>query len=226
MRSQFIDCCGYGGDITQAQNRLGVNSALICIRGGTASTAIKLQHCDTSDGSYEDFTTLVAATEASTTTMQGVFVDLTGAKQYLKVTGATQADVIFGDCNFNPKDITVKGTPSGGDVELEDNKAVTVNASTYTNPVEVTPTSGKDAMKKVTVTLSNIPSSDKTLYAFGDATGVIYLLEVPETDTRSVDVYVPAATGLSKATGDYETATGVSYNDTSYARYSTGDLTI
>ena len=23
MRSTFINCCGYGGDITQAQNRLG-----------------------------------------------------------------------------------------------------------------------------------------------------------------------------------------------------------
>lgn len=27
MRSTFINCCGYGGDITQAQNRLGINSA-------------------------------------------------------------------------------------------------------------------------------------------------------------------------------------------------------
>jgi len=54
----------------------------------------------------------------------------------------------------------------GGDVVLEDNKAVTIDASTYSAPVEVTPTSGKDAMKKTTVTLSNIPSPTANTYIF------------------------------------------------------------
>ena len=43
---------------------------------------------------------------------------------------------------------------------LEDNKTATINVSTYTSPVEITPTSGKNGMKKATVTLSNIPSGD------------------------------------------------------------------
>lgn len=45
-----------------------------------------------------------------------------------------------------------------GSAKLENNKAATIDVSTYTEPVEVTPTSGKTGMKKVTVTLDNIPS--------------------------------------------------------------------
>lgn len=227
MRSTFINCCGYGGDITQAQNRLGINSALICIKGGITSTAIKLQHCDTANGSYTDFIELVSAAEASSSTMIGLFVDVSGAKQYLKVTGATEADVIFGDCNFDPKGISVKGTPGGGStVTLEDNKAATINVSTYTAPVEITPTAGKDGMKKATITLSNIPSGEKTLYAFGTAEGVVYMLSIPAVDTEDVTIYVPGTTGLAEATANYATETGVSYNGTTYARYDTGDLTL
>ena len=42
--------------------------------------------------------------------------------------------------------------------KLDNNKTATINVSTYTVPVEILPTSGKDGMKKATVTLSNIPS--------------------------------------------------------------------
>ena len=49
--------------------------------------------------------------------------------------------------------------------DLDDNKAATINVSTYTEPVEVTPTAGKDGMKKATITLSNIPvGSDVEIY--------------------------------------------------------------
>lgn len=48
---------------------------------------------------------------------------------------------------------------SGGDVEVETNKAATIDVSQYTEPVAITPSSGKDAMAKATITLSNIPSS-------------------------------------------------------------------
>lgn len=47
---------------------------------------------------------------------------------------------------------------SGAGANLEDNKEVTIDVSTYTEPVEIIPTQGKDGMKKATVTLSNIPS--------------------------------------------------------------------
>jgi hypothetical protein len=58
----------------------------------------------------------------------------------------------------------------GGKAKLENNKTATINVSTYTEPVEVTPTAGKDGMKKATVTLSNIPSGiGNTLYNWSEA---------------------------------------------------------
>lgn len=44
--------------------------------------------------------------------------------------------------------------------DLDNNKTATINVSTYTQPVEITPTAGKDGMKKVTITLSNIPAGE------------------------------------------------------------------
>lgn len=46
--------------------------------------------------------------------------------------------------------------PAGAD--LEANHTETIDVSQYTEPVEITPASGKDGMEKCTVTLSNIPS--------------------------------------------------------------------
>lgn len=115
---------------------------------------------------------------------------------------------------------------TAGDVpaELDDNKTASINASTYTQPVEITPTSGKEGMKKCTVTLTNIPSGK--LFAFGTAEGVVFLTSVPSADTAEVDVYVPATTGITKTTGSY-TAEGskVTVSTTDYARYTTGDVT-
>ena len=54
--------------------------------------------------------------------------------------------------------LEVNGSAISTSADLDDNKAATINVSTYTEPVEVTPTSGKDGMKKATITLSNIPS--------------------------------------------------------------------
>lgn len=58
-----------------------------------------------------------------------------------------------------------------GGKKLDNNKAVTINVSTYTEPVVVTPTSGKDGMKKATITLSNIPSPSGVtkLYCYKDS---------------------------------------------------------
>ena len=138
-------------------------------------------------------------------------------KDLLKATGYDCPDALK---TKTFKEATAGGTPA----DLEDNHAVSVNASTYTQPVEVTPASGKEGMKKCTITLTNIPSGK--LFAFGTAEGVVYLTEVPSADTASVDVYVPATTGLSKTTGSY-TAEGskVTVSTTDYARYATGDVT-
>ena len=117
--------------------------------------------------------------------------------------------------------IFAKGAESGS-AKLENNKSATINVSTYTQSVEITPTSGKTAMKKVTITLSNIPSLK--LFAFGDAEGVVYLTEIPASD-GTVTAYVPSTTGLEATEGAYAEATGVTISGTAYARYADGDIT-
>lgn len=57
---------------------------------------------------------------------------------------------------------------TGSSVTVEDNKAATINVSTYVSPVEITPTAGNGAMAKATVTLTNIPSGSVTLYAYNE----------------------------------------------------------
>ena len=52
--STLIDRAGLAGDATLALDRLGVDSAIIAVIGGTNGTAVKLQTCDTADGSCID----------------------------------------------------------------------------------------------------------------------------------------------------------------------------
>ena len=67
------------------------------------------------------------------------------------------------------------GSGGGGGSDLENNHLTTIDVSTYTEPVEIEPISGKDGMKKATVTLSNIINK---LYYYGSSTtsNCIYLL--------------------------------------------------
>ena len=154
----MLDKCAVAGDITQGIDRRGVWTAAITVIGGTSGTAVKLVSSDTVNGVYTDYKTLISAADAGTDQYKGFVVDLHGAKKYIKVTGATMATAVFGDCDHDVKNIAITAgeVPSGAD--LEDNKAATINASTYTEPVEVTPSEGKDGMKKATITLTNIPS--------------------------------------------------------------------
>ena len=61
------------------------------------------------------------------------------------------------------------------------------------------------------------------LFAFGTAEKVVYTTAIP-SEAGTVDVYVPAVTGLTKTTGAYAEATGVTVSDVAYARYDTGDI--
>lgn len=149
--------------------------------------------------------------------MSATIPDTMLLKDLLKATGY--------DCPDALKTKTFKEA-TAGDVpsDLEDNHAVSVNASTYTQPVEVTPASGKEGMKKCTITLTNIPSGK--LFAFGTAEGVVFLSAIPSADAESVDVFVPATTGLTKTTGSYtKESDKVTVSTTDYARYATGDVT-
>lgn len=102
MRSKILDQFKYASDLTSATDRTGFDGAVFIAIGGTASTAIKVQHCDTSNGSYTDFATLVAGADAGVSTNVGIGLDISGAKKYIKVTGATTAVAVLGDANIDP----------------------------------------------------------------------------------------------------------------------------
>lgn len=132
---------------------------------------------------------------------------------------------------FNcPSDLEGKtfteATSGGTEVVLEDNKSAAINVTAYSAPVVVDPTEGKDAMKKVTVTLTNIPVPGATLRAWKHDTDVVYTTTA--TPTTSSKAYVPAATGLSledvSAVGDESSS--VTVDSVEYERYSTGDLAL
>lgn len=103
-----------------------------------------------------------------------------------------------------------------GESEVQ-TKSVTITTNTST---EVKPDAGK-LLSKVTV-VTAVPNK---LFAFGTAEGVVYTLSVPEEDQASIDVYVPAVTGLTKTTGAYvKESNKVTVSATDYARYDTGDV--
>lgn len=104
-----------------------------------------------------------------------------------------------------------------GEITLE---SITITENGTTNAEEGT------AYNKVIVNVPATTVHSVDLKAFGDATAVVYLTAIPAEDAASVDVYVPAATGLTKTTGSYAAATGVTIIDTPYARYATGDITV
>lgn len=67
---------------------------------------------------------------------------------------------------------------SGGGADLDNNVAETIDVSTYTEPVVINPTSGKDGMKKATVTLDNIPSGGSaTAYAWVNDGGHVFYFD-------------------------------------------------
>lgn len=81
----------------------------------------------------------------------------------------------------------------GASSKLDNNKTATIDVSTYTEPVVINPTSGKDGMKKATITLSNIPSpsGSVTFYAWtteGSSGVTIYtVVETPTTSDHAYD---------------------------------------
>lgn len=97
----------------------------------------------------------------------------------------------------NKEDAWANIAEQGSSAKLDNNKAATIDVSTYTEPVVITPTSGKDGMKKATVTLSNIPSTDSiTFYAwfYGENNYYYTLRETPSVGDK---VY-----GMGYALGD------------------------
>ena len=115
------------------------------------------------------------------------------------------------------------GKEEGGDADLDNNKAVTIDVSDYTEPVEITPTEGKDGMKKATVTLSNIPTAT-VLSAWKLESAIVYTKTAePTTSDKAI---VPASTGLSEAVIASVAAefASITIGESTYARYSDGDV--
>ena len=97
-------------------------------------------------------------------------------------------------------EVNGKAVSTGSSVELESNKTATINVNTYTEPVEITPSEGKDAMEKATITLSNIPvPGGLHLYAWQSDLGAISYTFVEEPTDNDQALYA-----------DYSTATEVS----------------
>lgn len=223
----MLDKVAVAGDITQAIDRRGVWACAITVIGGADNTAVKVQSADSANGVFSDFKTLISAADADADQYKGFVVDLHGAKQFIKVTGATMATAVFGDCDHDVKAIAITAgeVPSGSD--LEDNKTATIDVSTYTEPVEIEPSEGKDGMKKATVTLSNIPVAGATLYAWKDESNNIAYTETstPEADGSC---YLSADTGLAsdtiKEVAEGKIVVTISETDTEFSRYSDGDI--
>ena len=77
-----------------------------------------------------------------------------GATFKLQDKSVTENGVVIADPTYDglsKVDVGVQGA------DLENNKTATIDVSTYTEPVQITPTKGKDGMVKATVTLTNIP---------------------------------------------------------------------
>lgn len=112
-------------------------------------------------------------------------------------------------------DGTIDENPgSGGGADLEDNKTATIDVSTYTEPVEITPTEGKDGMKKATVTLDNIPSggdveSNKAVTI--DVSS--YTTPVEVTPTAGKDSMAKATITLSNIPSPSGSATAYAWKD-------------
>lgn len=149
----------------------------------------------------------------------------------------------------NKEDAYANIIEQGASAKLDNNKTATIDVSTYTEPVVITPTSGKDGMKKATITLSNIPSGGGTLYCwegeYGGGVGEVYLYSYSANPEVGDNVIVSAGESGSPSlvnTGDW-TVNSVSDNgiivknldvvytgyDTEpvvFSRYSTGDISL
>ena len=223
----MLDKCAVAGDITQAIDRRGCWAVAIVVIGGTESTAVKLQSADSASGVFSDFKELIASADASADQYKGFVVDLHGAGKFIKVTGATMATAVLGDCDHDVKQIAITAGEVPSEAVLDDNVAETINVSTYTEPVEIEPSEGKDGMKKATVTLSNIPVAGATLYAWKDTSNNIAYTETATPEAEG-SCYLSAVTGLAsdtiKAVAEGEITITISEEDVDFSRYSDGDI--
>lgn len=130
------------------------------------------------------------------------------------------------DCPADLQGKTFAEATIGGDAKISTNTGKTVDVSAYTEPVVIEPAEGYDATKKVTLTLSNIPSSHGTLSGWKNETAVIYTKTAePTTSDKAL---VGASTGLSEEaiTVVADEFASITVDDVVYARDNGEDITI
>ena len=108
---------------------------------------------------------------------------------------------------------------SGGDVE--DNKTATITAN---GTVEITPTSGKTSMKKVTANVA-VPTITKLFAWKNDTVSVFTTTAQPTTSNKAL---VGSATGITQETisAVADEYASVTVGAVVYTRDSTGDITL
>lgn len=124
-------------------------------------------------------------------------------------------------------DGTIDENPgSDGGADLEDNKTATIDVSTYTEPVEITPTAGKDGMKKATITLSNIPRRSVNLFCWYSSFDFCYTTTETPTANDKALYSSDNTTVIEPVTVTEITEYGIkiSTSGEDYSRYPNGDI--
>lgn len=123
-------------------------------------------------------------------------------------------------------DGTIDENPGGGGADLEDNKTATIDVSTYTEPVEITPTAGKDGMKKATITLSNIPRRSVNLFCWYSSFDFCYTTTETPTANDKALYSSDNTTVIEPVTVTEITEYGIkiSTSGEDYSRYPNGDI--
>lgn len=180
MKGTFTSSCGFAGDVSQPKNRKGCYSCMVIIRGGSGD--VKLLTSDTAEGEYTEYKTLVK--NANANTLEGVFVNLDGAKLYIKVVGADSADVVFGDCDFDPKEIEAEGNSNGIIHRLyawDYGGGVCVGYTEQAEPVEGDLIYLKEGMAEGEI--EDVSELKLAYHVVSDIEGVIIVSEHPEGET-------------------------------------------
>lgn len=110
---------------------------------------------------------------------------------------------------------------SGSSSDVEDNKTATITAN---GTVEITPTSGKTSMKKVTATVA-VPTNTK-LYAWNNDTVTVFTTTAqPTTSSKAL---VGSATGITQEaiTAVADEYASITVDAVVYTRKSESDITL
>ena len=118
-------------------------------------------------------------------------------------------------------DKTFAQAVSGSSSDVEDNKTATITAN---GTVEITPSSGKTSMKKVTATVA-VPTVTK-LYAWNNDTVTVFTTTAqPTTSTKAL---VGSATGIAQEaiTAVADEYASITVDAVVYTRKSESDITL